>query len=282
MARLHELAADLSIEVDRFASQIEEEKRRIAETKARFDRQLQQRYETEKQSSDLENEFERLKSCFIESGPPSDATDLYLTKAQGVVRAAAQRMRDERMAILGEYQAKLDRCEVLFRRNTLMEDFIATWRKSLKEEKNIPELPQLIRNLSEDLAQFYSSPVCELLEKAVNEHSQENGDSTMEVTTSEGTESTPLSQQPVPHKLKPLNVASHLPDDTLCNASNVGELSMFRVRGGVEPSILNTTDFSRLGFDSTLTDKNVMFSEEELRKMMHARNDMTIDPDQTL
>lgn len=42
------------------------------------------------------------------------------------------------MAILGEYQAKLDRCEVLFRRNTLMEDFIATWRKSLKEEKNIP------------------------------------------------------------------------------------------------------------------------------------------------
>lgn len=65
----------------------------ILETKARFDRQLQQRYETEKQSSDLENEFERLKSCFIESGPPSDATDLYLTKAQGVVRAAAQRMR---------------------------------------------------------------------------------------------------------------------------------------------------------------------------------------------
>lgn len=38
-------------------------------------------------------ELERLKSCFIESGPPSDAAVLYLTKAHGEVRAAAQRLR---------------------------------------------------------------------------------------------------------------------------------------------------------------------------------------------
>nr|CDS30799.1 hypothetical transcript [Hymenolepis microstoma]CUU99700.1 hypothetical transcript [Hymenolepis microstoma] len=282
MSRLHDLAADLSIEVDRFASQIEEEKRKISDIRARFNAQWQQRCETEKQSLDLENELERLKSCFVKCGPPSDVTDLYLSKAQGVVRAAAQRMRDERMAILGEYQAKLDRCEMLFRRNTMMEDFIATWRNSLKEEKNILELPQVIRKLSEDLAQIYSCSVFELLQRAVSEPFQGKGDSNMEVTTLEGTESMPPPQQTAPHTLKILNVVSQLPDDAICNVSNANELSMFRVRGGVEPSILNTTDFSRLGFDSTLTDKNYMFSEEEIRKMMHKGNDITNDNDQTL
>ncbi|VDO13111.1 unnamed protein product [Rodentolepis nana] len=262
MSRLHDLATDLSLEVDRFASQIEEEKRKISDIKARFNTQWQQRCETEKQSLDLQNELERLKSCFVKCGPSSDATDLYLSKAQGVVRAAAQRMRDERMAILGEYQTKLDRCEMLFRRNTMMEDFISTWRKSLKEEKNIQELPQIIRKLSEDLAQVHSCSVFELLQKATSEPFQGKGDSNMDVTNLEETETMPPPQQPAPLALKPLNVASQLPDDALCNASNVGEFSMYRMRGGAEPSILNTNDFSRLGLDSTLTDRNCEFSSK--------------------
>ncbi|KAM7533907.1 hypothetical protein Aperf_G00000106809 [Anoplocephala perfoliata] len=286
MSRLHDLVVDLGIEVDKFATQIEKEKRRIAETKARFDQQLKQRYEAEKECSDLEMELERLKSCFVESAPPSDAVALCLTKAHGEVRAAAQRMRDERMAILDEYQAKLDRCEMLFRRNSLIEEFIDAWRKSLKEGKNIPELPQLIRKLSEDLAQFYSSPVHQLLEGAVKETNCGNDDSTMDVSASlvnraEMGES--LLPPSVPLKMQPLNVAAHLPDDTLCNASNAGDMSIFRIRGGFEPSIHSTTDFSQLdGLDNTLTGEPGICSEEELRKLMNAKNEMSVDLDPML
>ena len=41
------------------------------------------------------------------------------------------------MEILSEYKAKLDHCEVLCHRNTIIEDFISSWRKSLSEGKNL-------------------------------------------------------------------------------------------------------------------------------------------------
>ena len=41
------------------------------------------------------------------------------------------------MEILSEYKTKLDQCEVLCHRNTLLEDFISTWKKCLSEGKNL-------------------------------------------------------------------------------------------------------------------------------------------------
>lgn len=41
------------------------------------------------------------------------------------------------MEILGEYRAKLDQCEGLCRRNSMLEAFIDTWSKRLAEGKHL-------------------------------------------------------------------------------------------------------------------------------------------------
>lgn len=48
------------------------------------------------------------------------------------------------MEILTEYKTKLDQCEVLCRRNAMLEAFIVTWRKSLTEGKNLSGKPSVI------------------------------------------------------------------------------------------------------------------------------------------
>ncbi|KAL5965877.1 hypothetical protein TSMEX_006372 [Taenia solium] len=292
MSRLHELAVDLGIEVDKFASRIEEEKRRISEAKARLDRQLKQRLDKEEETSALEADLERLqKNLFVSASTAATAICApYLMKALGEVRAAAQRMRDERMEILTEYKTKLDQCEVLCRRNAMLEAFIATWRKSLTEGKNLSELPELVKKLSEEVARFYSAPVHQLLEEALAETPNAAGDSAMEVSTVNASASESILTLPVPSvAVKPLvATATHLGlvDEAICNTTTV-ETSMCRIRGGPEPSILlgegGPEEFSRLDcLDATLTDRQGICSEEALRKLMQLRNDVTVDQDQTL
>ncbi|KAL5103668.1 hypothetical protein TcWFU_003036 [Taenia crassiceps] len=292
MSRLHELAVDLGIEVDKFASRIEEEKRRISEAKARLDRQLKQRLNTEEETSALEADLERLqKNLFVSA--PTAATTLcgpYLMKALGEVRAAAQRMRDERMEILTEYKTKLDQCEVLCRRNAMLEAFIDNWRKSLAEGKNVSELPEPVKKLSEEVARFYSTPVHQLLEEALAQVPNTAGDSIMEVSVVNALASEAMLTSSVPPaSMKPPTTTAAslgLVDEAICNATTV-ETSMCRVRGGPEPSILlgegGAGEFSRLDcLDATLTDRQGVCSEEALRKLMQLRNDTTVDQDQTL
>ncbi|VDM16485.1 unnamed protein product [Hydatigera taeniaeformis] len=246
MSRLHELAVDL-------------------ETKARLDRQLKQRLDKEEETSTLKAELERLqKNLFVSASTEVETIcGPYLIKALGEVRAAAQRMRDERMEILTEYKTKLDQCEVLCRRNAMLETFIDTWRKGLPEGKNLSELPELIKKLSEEVSRFYSTPVHKLLEEALAQLPNAAGDSAMEVSMVNTSPSEALLPPSVPSVAgKPPTVTmprSGLVDETICNATTV-ETSICRIRGGPEPSIIlgegGPGEFSRLEcLDATLMDR---------------------------
>uniref|UniRef100_A0A5K3FDR1 Dynein regulatory complex protein 1/2 N-terminal domain-containing protein n=2 Tax=Mesocestoides corti TaxID=53468 RepID=A0A5K3FDR1_MESCO len=279
MSNLHELAVDLGIEVDKFANRIEEERRKICEAKARFDSQLKQRLQQEEESTKLEADLERILGvCFVQCNgqQPGDLASFnpYLTKTLGEVRVAAQRIRDERMEILTQYKAKLDQFEVLYQRNMMLELFIESWRKNLGEGKTISEIPQLVKNLSEAVAEFYDVPAHKLLEQALQERT--------------------LPRQATSPKASVTESAPMVTDETICNVTEIplsAETPICRPRGDAEPSILcgskviANPEFSRLEFDATMTDFEVeqgIYSDEALRRLINSKNTAIVDQDQTL
>nr|VZH99521.1 unnamed protein product [Spirometra erinaceieuropaei] len=86
-------------EVDRFTARIEEEKRKILESKALFESQLEKRRQNDAESAKLLSELDRIQTSCFKQRPSPDSGDEsgvdrmpYLVKVAGEIRAAAQKI----------------------------------------------------------------------------------------------------------------------------------------------------------------------------------------------
>ncbi|VDK44286.1 unnamed protein product [Taenia asiatica] len=175
MSRLHELAVDLGVEVDEFASRIEEEKRKINELKTLFDNYLKGHWykeegEVEAETSALEANLERLqRDMFVSaSAAATNTSEPHLTKVLHEVRAAAQRMicfscGEERMeVVVGGCKANLGECEVLCRRNCMLVAFINDWSKRLAKGKHLSDRRKLLSSISRLYTIGFSNQILKL------------------------------------------------------------------------------------------------------------------------
>ncbi|KAL7063940.1 hypothetical protein AAHC03_05888 [Spirometra sp. Aus1] len=147
MSKLHAITAELGAEVDRFTARIEEEKRKILESKALFESQLEKRRQNDAESAKLLSELDRIQTSCFKQRPSPDSGDEsgvdrmpYLVKVAGEIRAAAQKIRDERIEVLAKYKAQLDKYELLTRKNHFLESFIETWKSNLRDGKELTGL----------------------------------------------------------------------------------------------------------------------------------------------
>ncbi|BHF66920.1 hypothetical protein SprV_0200994300 [Sparganum proliferum] len=181
----------------------------------------------------------------------------YLVKVAGEIRAAAQKIRDERIEVLAKYKAQLDKYELLTRKNHFLESFIETWRSNLRDGKELTELPEVIRKMSEELSEFYETAPHKILEEVCSKPGPQMTSAHPPAPTTRAPEMSNLHAQSLAHA-----------EVTAPDPRKMSDQSSYSANG-------DGNDFSRLiDLNSTAVAnlENGILSNETLSELMQADN----------
>uniref|UniRef100_A0A3Q0KLF4 EB1 C-terminal domain-containing protein n=1 Tax=Schistosoma mansoni TaxID=6183 RepID=A0A3Q0KLF4_SCHMA len=178
MSDLSRLVKEIGIEVQQLSSQVELEKNNISHLQQKLISLTQEAESQKKFKQHLEEELRNLEETYFQpddySCGLSDVSEVIneqircLNVILSEIMSSNERIRKERIDFILEYKQKLDDYNRHIAQNEKLHAFIELWKVKCTENFKLTAIPDVIREIAEEISSSYNVSIVETLKNALS------------------------------------------------------------------------------------------------------------------
>ncbi|CAH8539709.1 unnamed protein product [Schistosoma bovis] len=178
MSDLSRLVKEIGIEVQQLSSQVELEKNNISHLQQKLISLTQEAESQKKFKQHLEEELRNLEETYFQpddnSYGLSDVSEVIneqircLNVILSEIMSSNERIRKERTDFILEYKQRLDDYNRHITQNEKLHAFIELWKAKCAENFKLTAIPDVIREMAEEISSSYNMSLVETLKNALS------------------------------------------------------------------------------------------------------------------